>query len=61
MCAHLKSKMFYNQKLPAYYFHVKTKMLADLQIRINELLIDCANIWKRLIWKGLFQYFFALN
>ena len=61
MCAHLKSKMFYNQKLSAYYFRVKTKMLVDLQICINELLIDCANIWKRSIWKGLFQYFFALN
>ena len=39
MYAYLKSKSCFNVKSSTYYFHVKTKILADFQICINVALI----------------------
>ena len=34
-CAYLKSKSFFNVEFWTYYFHIKTKILADFQICIS--------------------------
>ena len=39
--AHIsKSETCFNMKSSTYYFHMKTKILADFQICISALLID---------------------
>ena len=38
-CAYLKSKRRFNVKSSAYYFQMKTNILADFQIRISVPLI----------------------
>ena len=48
-CVCLKSKRFFNMKSSTYYFHMKTKILADFQINwiyglVYDIVSDCDDI-----------------
>ena len=54
--AHIsKSKRRFNLKSPTYYFHMKTKMLADFQICISEPLSVAQCFQVRIVWNSKFD------